>query len=323
MLKCQNKLTIAAIVNRTSHVEAVRSLEEVARALSKDWEILLVACDINQIKVMELTRIAREIPDATLHILEGATRDVAQLAILDMAVGDRVLTIDLDRVDIAASRAMLDLADQGFDVVLAETAGERPGGLGYRIMRRLFMRLYKYLSGVQIGHDLPRMSLYSRPAALHLLQRRESEMLLRTSQLSEAFPGTHITVARSGSPPPAGPGGTRDALARAYRALNFAGALPLRLVVLLSGVSAVVNVLYMKFAVISHLLEENIEPGWTTLSLQISGMFLLLCIILGIVAEHLIAVDRAVNRRPRYRVLREVRSPLSKAWEERNVTGTY
>lgn len=323
MLKCQNKLTLAAIVTRTSHIEAVRSLEQVASTLCKDWEILLVACDISQNRVMELTRIARGTPDATLHILEGATRDMAQLAILDMAVGDRVLTIDLDRIDVAAARAMLELSEQGFDVVLGETEGTRAGAWSYRVMRRLFMRLYRYLSGVQIGDELPRMSLYSRPAALHLLQRREAEMLLRTTQLSDAFPGTHISVMRSDSPAPADAGDTRDGFARAYRALNFAGALPLRLVVLLSGLSAIVNVMYMKFAVISHLFEENIAPGWTTLSLQISGMFLLLCIILGIVAEHLIAVDRAVNRRPRYRVLREVRSPLSKAWEERNVTGTY
>ena len=106
---------------------------------------------------------------------------------------------------------------------------------------------------------------------------------------------------------------------RAYRALNFARSVPLRFVIFICLLSAVLNVVYMAYAVITKLVENNVEPGWSSLSLQISGIFLLLSIVLGIIAEHLIEVDRAVNRRPNYHVLREVRSPLSNARRIRNI----
>lgn len=143
-------------------------------------------------------------------------------------------------------------------------------------------------------------------------------MLLRTTAIGDAFPGTTVPSGRPAQER-APAGGRRHPLWRAYKAFNFTGALPMRLVVMLCVVSAVLNVGYMGYALVSKLLEADVQPGWTTLSLQISGMFLLISVILGIIAEHLIALDRAVNRRPRYVVLREVRSPLSKAWLARNV----
>lgn len=320
MLKRQEKLTLAAIVTRDTPLAGLEHLEALARELSNDWEILLVATGMDQARVMELTRIVHSLRDATLHILDDATPDVARLAVLDTAIGDRILTVDLAALDAKLCRQMLDLAGSGFEVVLSRRASARAPSLGYRLMRGLFVRLYGFVSGVRIEHELPLISVYSRSAAVHLLSRREAEMLLRTSVLGDAFPGTQVELSQEGGGGRSGNG--RQALARAYRALNFAGALPLRLVVLLCGLSAVVNLFYMKFAIISRLMED-VAPGWTTLSLQISGMFLLLSVILGIIAEHLIAVDRAVNRRPRYRVLREVRSTLSKAWQQRNVVGTF
>jgi len=94
---------------------------------------------------------------------------------------------------------------------------------------------------------------------------------------------------------------------------------PLRFVIFICLLSAGLNVAYMAYAVISKFVENDVEPGWSSLSLQISGIFLLLSIVLGIIAEHLIEVDRAVNRRPNYHVLREVRSPLSNARHIRNI----
>lgn len=323
MLKRKDKLTIAAIVSRPGAAETVKALEALAASLALDWEILLVAKGLPAADVMLLTRAVQEVPDATLHILEDlASEEAAQLAALDMAIGDRVLMVDPFHLDERACLLMLERADQGYEVVL----GRRPEGghpsVTYRICRGLFARIYALLTGVDIEHELPRTALYSRSAALHLLSRREAEMLLRSTSLGEAFPTATVALTRS----EAGTAGSRPArpvraMMRAYRALNFTGALPLRLVVLLCATSAVFNVVYMTYVIVSRLLENNVQPGWATLSLQVSGMFFLISIILGIIAEHLIAVDRAVNRRPRYIVLREVRSPLSKAWKVRNIVG--
>lgn len=323
MLKRRDKLTVAAIVSRPGAAETVSAVEALASSLAQDWEVLLVARRLPASDVMALTRAVQQVPDATLHILEDlASEEAAQLAALDMAIGDRVLLVDPFDLQPEACERMVEMADNGYEVVLGRRADRAHPSVTYGLCRRLFARAYSLLTGVAIENELPRAALYSRAAALHLLSRREAEMLLRSTSLGEAFPTAAVelapTVRETGSRHRERP---MRAVMRAYRALNFTGALPLRLVVLLCGTSAVINVLYMTYVIVSRLIEDDVQPGWATLSLQVSGMFLLLSIVLGIIAEHLIAVDRAVNRRPRYIVLREVRSPLSKAWKARNVVG--
>lgn len=323
MLKRREKLTVAAVISRPGAAAAIERLRALASALAHDWELLLVARAIPASEVIELSRAVTQVPDATLHILEDlASEEAAQLAALDMAIGDRILLVDIADIDADACARMIEQADRGYEVVLGRRAEPAKLSVAYRIFRGAFARFYRLLTGVSIEHELPRTWLYSRSAALHLLSRREAEMLLRSTSLGEAFPAAIVEL-EAGRPQPSPESGSRPlrALLRAYRALNFTGALPLRLVVLLCGTSAVVNILYMTYVIISRLVEDNVQPGWATLSLQVSGMFFLISIILGIIAEHLIAVDRAVNRRPRYIVLREVRSPLAKAWKSRNVVG--
>lgn len=322
MLKRKEKLTVAAVISKPGAAARIGRLEALASTLAHDWELLLIARRLSAADVLDLSRAVAAVPDATLHILEDlASEEAAQLAALDMAIGDRVLLVDLDAIDEVACREMTELADRGHEVVLGRRTETRKLPLAYRVLRGGFKRFYRVLTGVAIEHELPRTWLYSRSAARHLLSRREAEMLLRSTSLGEAFPTAVVQFAGDGGEAPLRRGGLPRAALRAYRALNFTGGLPLRLVVLLCGLSAVLNVAYMAYVVLSRLLEDNVEPGWTTLSLQVSGMFLLLSVILAIIAEQLIAVDRAVNRRPRYIVLREVRSPLSKAWKSRNVVG--
>lgn len=320
----RGRLTVAAVVADGEAARAVERLGALGEALAHDWEVVVVAMGLAQDEVIALTQAVCAIPDATLHLLDDtADRDAATLAALDMSIGDRILLVEPEEAEAEAARVLLEASDDGFDVVFgrgAEGAARLPPF--YRASRRCFAALYAATSGVRITFETPAMCLYSRAAALHLLSRREAEMLLRTPELGSAFPGTTVQIESRSERCRSGRMRRRGSMLRAYRALNRTGSLPLRVVILLCVSAATVNILYMIFAVVSSFYDETVAPGWTTLSLQIAGMFMLISIILGIMTEHIIELDRAVNRRPRYRVLKEVRSPLSKAWQRRNVVGT-
>jgi hypothetical protein len=317
-LRQQEKLTVAAIVSAERGDIDLDRLKDLADALSDDWEIIVVAHSLKPELTRRLIAAIQEIPDATAHFLDSPSNDdIARLAALDMAIGDRVLLVDWLDLDVDVCRKMLETARQGTDVVLEAAPVEAKGNLLYRAARAAFMRMYNGISGLRIDPRRFANRLYSREAARYLLTRREAEMLLNTVYLADAFPG--LVVRRDA---PVNGAGTRPgsrAMKRAYRALNFARSVPLRFVIFICLLSAILNVAYMSYALLSKLMESNVEPGWSSLSLQISGIFLLLSIVLGIIAEHLIEVDRAVNRRPNYHVLREVRSPLSNARRIRNI----
>jgi polyisoprenyl-phosphate glycosyltransferase len=311
------KLTVAAVVSAERGDIDLDRLKDLADALSDDWEIIVVAHGLTSELTLKLIVAIKEIPDATAHFLDGpCNNDIARLAALDMAIGDRILLVDWENLDDDIFRKMLEIARQGTDVVVESGAGMKEA-FAYRTARGTFLRIYNAISGLRIDRHRFANRLYSREAARYLLTRREAEMLLNTVYLADAFPGLIVQreLASVGQRTQRG----THVMRRTYRALNFARSVPLRFVIFICLLSAVLNVSYMAFAVITKLVDSNVEPGWSSLSLQISGIFLLLSIILGIIAEHLIEVDRAVNRRPNYHVLREVRSPLSNARRKRNI----
>jgi hypothetical protein len=315
------KLTVAAVVSAEQSDIDLDRLKDLADALSEDWEIIIVAHSLTHELTLKLIAAIKEIPDATAHFLDGPCNNgIARLAALDMAIGDRVLLVDWANLDRNICRKMLETALQGTDVVIQSAGTWRKKSFAYRMARIAFLRIYNAVSGLRIDRHRFGNRLYSREAARYLLTRREAEMLLNTAYLADAFPGVIIRHETTSVGQRTQRG--THAIRYAYRALNFARSVPLRFVIFLCLFSAVLNVAYMAYTVISKLVENDVEPGWSSLSLQISGIFLLLSIVLGIIAEHLIEVDRAVNRRPNYHVLREIRSPLSNARRSRNIVET-
>ena len=70
------------------------------------------------------------------------------------------------------------------------------------------------------------------------------------------------------------------------------------------------NVLYMVYVVMVYILKDEIMEGWTTLSLQSSGQFLFITLILAAVSEY---VGRSFGRlrgRPLYYVMDEKESAV-------------
>src|SRR5262249_46222315 len=155
------------------------------------------------------------------HFLDGRCNDdIARLAALDMAIGDRVLLVDWANLDDDICRKMLEAAGRGADVVMESAAAGMRESFAYRVARGAFLRIYNAISGLRIARHRFANRLYSREAARYLLTRREAEMLLNTAYLADAFPGLIVRreMAAVGQQTQRG----MHAMRRAYRALNFA-----------------------------------------------------------------------------------------------------
>ena len=76
----------------------------------------------------------------------------------------------------------------------------------------------------------------------------------------------------------------------------------------LSLFGAGANVLYSAYVIGIALLKADVAPGWTTLSLQQSGMFLLISLVLLVLGEYLLSVTALAAARPAYHVAREFAS---------------
>jgi len=95
---------------------------------------------------------------------------------------------------------------------------------------------------------------------------------------------------------------------------------PLRAATMVAVTASGVSLIYSLYVVLTYLLLSNVARGWTTLSLQISGMMFLFSIVLLLLSEYLIHISRAMGSPRRFvAISRELRSPQSRTAARLNV----
>jgi hypothetical protein len=144
-------------------------------------------------------------------------------------------------------------------------------------------------------------------------------VLVRARALGQGFPAVTIPigasplVARRGMP-------FRMAVAKSFRLLLTGSALPLRVSSYLGFIGGIASVAYATYVVAIYLFKTNVEPGWTTLSLQSAGMMFIFSLQFLFLSEYLVQIlstSPPANRRQL--VARELRSAVSRRSGRLNV----
>lgn len=312
------KISVGVAVEDAEDVARLEQLDAAVCELSGETEIIVIVNSVQPEVTRALLSLADALADTTILFLDKPVdSDLARLISIDNAIGDWVLLAELQDIDLDHWRKLTETAAEGFDVVAAEPHHSGPHGRHWWL-RRNFMRFYRMATGLPVLPDPPRTRLYSRAAGLYLIGRKDAEMLLKCVDLGAGFPARQI--ARSGTPPMAGDRSAMSALGKAYRALKSSLVSPIRLAVILAVVAAALNIIYSVYVVLSYVVKDDIAPGWATLSLQNASMFLIFSLLIALLGEYLISIERALNYRLRYSVTREVRSRRSRRRPVQNIT---
>jgi len=97
---------------------------------------------------------------------------------------------------------------------------------------------------------------------------------------------------------------------------------PMRLVTTLSLFGAVSNVVYSAYVIAIAFFKADVAPGWVTLSLQQSGMFFLISLVLLVLGEYILHMASLSNEGPAYHVAQEFTSARMTRREKLNVEET-
>ena len=95
--------------------------------------------------------------------------------------------------------------------------------------------------------------------------------------------------------------------------------MPLRLVTSISVLGALLNVIYAFYVLGVALTDRNVQPGWVSTSLQLSGMFFLVCCCLGVIGEYLLNLTKQTIKAPRFHLAEELASPKVASYQQINV----
>ena len=236
--------------------------------------------------------------------------ETAVMAGLDAAIGDYVVTIHPEFDPPSEIPALVEKCRGGADVVFGVAPFPHPPGAIYRALRWGFYRFAHAALGLDPVRVNSGYRCLSRAAvnALTRVRSRKRFFGLLASEIGLST-ATHEYefISRSGKSPRVNL--RRAARTAASMAVNHSVA-PMRVVSLLGLSGSFLSLVYSLYVVGVYFFKQDVMPGWTTLSLQVSGMFFLVFVILTMIGEHLgRLLDEAVDR-PLYHVREEQASTI-------------
>lgn len=259
---------------------------------SADHTPVLIERLLREHECLRLVRLSREFGN-----------DVAITAGLDSAIGDFAVVMLAACDPPQTIPQMVAMGEAGADLVLG-TCRKRPGeGWLLRHGRRLFFRLCDRLTNIRLPQDVASMRLLSRLALNALTQIRQKTMHHRLASCAMGFQTEVLEYEQTGSHRGRRP--LWRAVGEACSMVISNSRFPLRFVSLVGIGAALLNLLYMIYIVAVNLFKQQVAEGWTTLSLQMSVMFLFVFSTLIVISEYLAQTLEETKDRPLYHVAEE------------------
>lgn len=307
--------------NQAQNVEQLlRSAAATIAPLVSDYELIIVDNASDDDSIAVLRRLTGEGGQANLQVYaltKEVDMDTAFWVGLESALGDFVAVMDplLDDIDFLPE--MLEKAVNGADVVFASNLQKPAESLAYRSAFGVFNRLYKWFSGVDLAREAPQYRIVNKKVVNFILQHSLPSITYRHLPATGGFTRSNLTY--SAQPRLASVKSVGANIDRAMRLLLSTTRAPMRLVTSLSLFGAIVNLLYSVYVVVIGLVKTNVAPGWISLSLQQSGMFFLISLVLLVLGEYILHMASLSNEGPLYHVGQEFNSVRMTRREKLNI----
>jgi glycosyltransferase involved in cell wall biosynthesis len=279
------------------------------QSLASDFELIVVdnASADGSIGVLQGLAGPDGLPNLQVYALtKEVDADTACWVGLENALGDFVAVLDPMADDIGFLPTMLDAAVGGSDVVFASNRQRPRQTFAYRMASGCFNLLYRLLGGIRLDKEAPQYRLLSRRVVNFLQQHRHPATTYRLLPATAGFARANLDYSATAR-------GTEskrlgDGIERGTRLLLTTTRAPMRIVTALSLFGALANLAYSGYVLAIAAFKADVAPGWVSLSLQQSGMFLLISLVLLVLGEYILNMATLTSEGPRYHVGQEFTS---------------
>jgi glycosyltransferase involved in cell wall biosynthesis len=312
---------VFVVRNRSDHLNGViTNLIKTISPLVTDYELILVDNASTDDSVATLKKLTLEAGQPNLQIYaltKQVDTDTASWAGLENALGDFIAVIDPFADDIGFLPKMLENALSGADVVFAKNESAPTQDFAYRLAYSAFNRLYKWFSHIDLVSDAPQYRLLSKKVVNFILQHSQPSITYRHLPATGGFARANLNY--NSKPQFSEPKSLKDGVDRGMRLLVSTTRAPMRLVTFLSLFGAGANLAYSFYVVAVGFLKKDVAPGWISLSLQQSGMFFLISLVLLILGEYILNMASLSNEGPLYHIGQEFTSARMSRREKLNI----
>ncbi|MEM7018945.1 MAG: glycosyltransferase [Pseudomonadota bacterium] len=314
---------VFVIRNHSELLEQILSdaTEKIAPLVS-DYELIVVDNGSTDNSIIALKKLANNekagLPNLQVYALtKEVDTDTASWVGLENALGDFVAVLDPLVEDVAFLSEMLEQSVNDTEVVFARNLQNVPQNYAYQISSSIFNTLYKLFSGIHLANEAPQYRVLNRSVVNFILQHPQPAMTYRHLPATGGFSCVNQTY--STSPKAFHAKKLGDSIDKGVRLLVSTTRIPMRIVTSLSLFGAAANLLYSIYVVIIGLFKADVAPGWISLSLQQSGMFFLISLVLLVLGEYILQMASVSNKPPPYNVNEEFHSVRFTKREKLNI----
>ncbi|NWG45408.1 MAG: glycosyltransferase [Alphaproteobacteria bacterium] len=311
---------ICAVTNaRPVLAERLREISDVLAGTYRFYEIIIVDNASTDGTYALAETLLKSVKNVQYCLLSGRVGESAAVAAgLDRAIGDCIVTMDLLADPPELLPRMIGELREGCEIVYALPGGRLRGANIYDRTARLFLRSVARFNAVNVPEAMSSYRAFTRAVLNFIL---DSQNFHRTLPLAPAFSGYPYTSIEYERRPEAR-GSGRVGIGAVLRALDIlfsSSVRPLRLVTILAVGMSLFSILYAIYVVLTKIFVENVAPGWTTISLQISVFFLVTSVVIAVMSEYLLQVLEISNRRAPFHLRREMHSSVMDYEQDLNV----
>lgn len=313
---------VMVIRDQHAHVqEWLQRLDQTINPIARDYELIIVDNGSTDDSAHVLEQIAQTLPNIQVYCLSlGVRDDIALIAGVEQALGDFVLIYDPRADDLAQIPGMMmEAVTRNNDVVLARALDTQPPDRLYDALARAYIRLFRCVSGFDLRQDSPQFRLLSRRVINYILQHDDIAVMMQVVPVSSGFKRCLLEYRHTTPPAHMPDKRIMDGARRGMALMVGSSVAPMRFASLTALLAAMLSLLYSIYVVGVFFFKDGVMPGWTTLSLQMSGMFFLLSLAIAILAEYVVHMAALSSRRPPYHIAREFRSNRITREERLNV----
>ncbi len=311
------------ITTRNEKDTLKKELEDISNSLKTlvdDYELIIIenASADRTISLLRDLTSPSGLPNLQVYALtKEVDRNAAAWAGIENALGDFVVVFNPAEDDLSVLPDMLEKAVSGSDVVFASNQLKPKQTIGYWLANGLFNFMYKQFNGIHLAKEAPEYRALSKRVINFILQHNQPATSYRHLPATAGFVKSYIEY--QSDPKRRQTKKLSESIEKGIRLMVSTTRAPMRLVTVLSLFGAGANLIYSLYVVSIGLFAENVAPGWVSMSLQMSGMFFLISLVLLVLGEYILHMASLSNEGPQYHVGQEFTSAKMTRLEKLNL----